>query len=44
MKTSENLESLSREIQIMPDIVHSVLKDQDLITAYKNRPPYQQND
>jgi uncharacterized protein YdeI (YjbR/CyaY-like superfamily) len=36
--------SLSRPIQSMPDFVKDALVKNQLLEAYKNRPPYQQND
>jgi uncharacterized protein YdeI (YjbR/CyaY-like superfamily) len=36
--------SLSRPIQSMPDFVKDALVKTQLLEAYKNRPPYQQND
>ena len=36
--------SLSRPIQPMPDFVKEALVKNQLLDAYKNRPPYQQND
>lgn len=35
---------LSRPIQSMPDFVKEALVKHHLFEAYKNRPPYQQND
>lgn len=36
--------SLSRAIQPMPDFVCEALTANDLMEAYRRRPPYQQND
>jgi uncharacterized protein YdeI (YjbR/CyaY-like superfamily) len=36
--------SLSRPIQPMPDFVREALVKNNLLDAYKSRPPYQQND
>jgi uncharacterized protein YdeI (YjbR/CyaY-like superfamily) len=36
--------SLSRPIQLMPEFVREVLIQRGLLEAYRNRPPYQQND
>jgi uncharacterized protein YdeI (YjbR/CyaY-like superfamily) len=36
--------SLSRPIHPMPDFVRQALEEHDLMQAYRNRPPYQQND
>jgi uncharacterized protein YdeI (YjbR/CyaY-like superfamily) len=36
--------SLSRPIQPMPDFVRQALEEHDLMAAYRDRPPYQQND
>ena len=36
--------SLSRPKYPMPDFVRQALVDTDLMEAYENRPPYQQND
>ena len=36
--------SLSRSIHPMPDFVLKALNDQGLLSAYQQRPPYQQND
>jgi len=35
---------LKREIHPMPDFVKDALLKQDLMEAYRKRPPYQQND
>lgn len=43
MRDSE-LTSLSRPIQPMPDFVKDTLVEHQLLDAYKDRPPYQQND
>ena len=36
--------NLSRPIHPMPDFVLKALKERRLLTAYRQRPPYQQND
>jgi uncharacterized protein YdeI (YjbR/CyaY-like superfamily) len=36
--------SLSRPIHPMPDIVRAALDERGLLSAYRSRPPYQQND
>jgi len=36
--------SLSRPIQPMPEFVREALVNKGLLEAYRNRPPYQQND
>jgi len=36
--------SLSRPLQPMPEFVLDALEKHSLLAAYKNRPPYQQND
>ena len=36
--------SLSRSIHAMPDFVERALLDRKLMEAYRQRPPYQQND
>ena len=36
--------SLSRSIHPMPDFVERALLDRNLMEAYRQRPPYQQND
>jgi uncharacterized protein YdeI (YjbR/CyaY-like superfamily) len=36
--------SLSRPIQEMQDFVEEALAERGLMDAYRNRPPYQQND
>ena len=36
--------SLSRPIHPMPDFVKAALVERGLLNAYRNRPPYQQND
>jgi uncharacterized protein YdeI (YjbR/CyaY-like superfamily) len=36
--------SLSRPLQPMPDFVKQALIENDLLEAYLQRPPYQQND
>ncbi len=35
---------LTRDRNPMPDYVKKVLTDKNLLDAYSNRPPYQQND
>jgi hypothetical protein len=42
--TNSEFSSLARPIQPMPDFIKDALIDNHLIDAYKNRPPYQQND
>ena len=36
--------SLSRPIHPMPDFVEAALVERRLLSAYRSRPPYQQND
>jgi uncharacterized protein YdeI (YjbR/CyaY-like superfamily) len=36
--------NLSRHVQPMPQFVLDALEEHGLLTAYKSRPPYQQND
>jgi hypothetical protein len=42
--TNSKFSSLARPIQPMPDFIKDALIDNHLLDAYKNRPPYQQND
>jgi uncharacterized protein YdeI (YjbR/CyaY-like superfamily) len=36
--------NLSRPIHPMPDFVEAALDERGLLSAYRSRPPYQQND
>ena len=40
----QDFSSLIRPIQPMPDFVRDALIQRSLLEAYRNRPPYQQND
>lgn len=40
----DDLSSLSRPIQPMPEFVEKALKQRGLMEAYRRRPPYQRND
>lgn len=40
----DDLSSLSRPIQPMPDFVRQALVELGLMDAYQQRPPYQRND
>jgi uncharacterized protein YdeI (YjbR/CyaY-like superfamily) len=42
MSTSKS--SLKRPIHPIPDFVRRALSERDLVSAYKDRPAYQQND
>ena len=42
--TTDDLSSLSRPIQPMPDFVREALEARGLVAAYEARPPYQRND
>lgn len=42
--THPDFPTLSRLIQTMPEDVRAALTDNQLMDAYRSRPPYQQND
>lgn len=42
--SNKDFSRLKREILAMPDFVSYALNEEGLMAAYKNRPPYQQND
>ena len=42
--TKKDFSNLKRAIHPMPEFVEQALLDRELMDAYRNRPPYQQND
>ena len=42
--SNPDFSNLSRRIQPMPDFVLEAMTNRGLLEAYRNRPPYQQND
>jgi uncharacterized protein YdeI (YjbR/CyaY-like superfamily) len=44
MMNETDFSSLSRPIHPMPDFVEAALVERGLLSAYRSRPPYQQND
>ena len=44
MINETDFSSLSRPIHPMPDFVEAALVERGLLSAYRGRPPYQQND
>jgi uncharacterized protein YdeI (YjbR/CyaY-like superfamily) len=42
--SKDGFSNLSRPIQPMPDFVERALEERGLMDAYRERPPYQQND
>jgi uncharacterized protein YdeI (YjbR/CyaY-like superfamily) len=43
-KNQTDFSSLSRPIHPMPEFVRAALAERGLVSAYQERPPYQQND
>ena len=43
-KNQTDFSSLSRPIHPMPEFVRTALTERGLLSAYRQRPPYQQND